>query len=633
MGAQDRSSFDVGDLLNRLEESVTIYDRDARLLYLNYAGARLFARPVHELIGQRPWDLVPSGDGPKSPFRVALESVLAGGPATHATSYVTPWQRWFDVNVYPHPAGAFATSRDITATKNAIDQLSKSEARFRAMVEFAPEAIVILDVSTVKIVDANQAAAKLLGRSRDELLQIDPIVLLAPTQPGTPSPIVRLEDSLRRASSGEIVDGEWAVLREDGKALDVEVCARLLPDTAPPLLRISIFDVTARKHAQERLAEVQKLEAVARLAGGVAHDFNNLLTVIIGGTQLALAGLPPIHIVRDDMQNVMSAAERASLVTKQLLAFGRKQPTSPRVVDLTAYVEGCQPVLQRLVGEDVEVVLDVARPLGGVLIDPAEVEQIVINLVANARDAMPRGGRLSIHTANVLLDSEYERLHNGVPHGRYVMLSVADTGMGIPDAVKAHIFEPFFTTKSLELGTGLGLATVHGIVSHNGGYIWVYSEPGMGATFKVYLPLVENDACPDLSSIVEPTKRFSGSETVLLVEDEASVRAFLRRALQRGGYSVLEASNAGEALLLCEQHGGPIELMITDVIMPRMTGPQLAARLRATRNEMRIVHISGYSEERLDAPGVASAHDGFIAKPMSVDVLLGTVRRVLDREA
>jgi len=286
-------------------------------------------------------------------------------------------------------------------------------------------------------------------------------------------------------------------------------------------------------------------------------------------------------------------------------------------------------VLERLVGEDVEIALELAGQLGCVLIDPAHVEQILLNLAANARDAMPTGGRLAITTANVFLDGEYERLHDGVPAGRYVMLVVSDTGEGIPEASKPHIFEPFFTTKILNRGTGLGLATVHGIVQQNGGHIWVYSEPGLGASFKLYFPLADDPA--SVAEVRAPAHvAHGGTETILLVEDEDGVRQFLRRALQRGGYTVLEARNAGDALLIFEQHPGPIGLMLTDVVMPRMTGPQLAARLRSMKPDLRIVYVSGYNEDRIDRT-IESAHDAFVAKPVSVEALLQAVREVLDR--
>jgi two-component system cell cycle sensor histidine kinase/response regulator CckA len=616
----------MDEVIDRLEDVVVILDGEGRLTYLNPAAARLVGRPVNELLGKLPWEAAPTSGNPAgSTFRPALAAVLSGTPRVTATSFV-PWlDRWYDFDMYALSRGAFVIARDVTAARLANDALSKSEERFRAMVEAAPEAIVIFDTTTGKFCDLNPEAEKLFGRTRAELLTLGPADVSPPSQPGGMTTAVRIAQEMEKVVRGERLETEWTVMGAQGHPITLELRARRLPSTDPVLIRVSMFDITARKQAQEQLAQVQRLEAVARLAGGVAHDFNNLLTVIMGDTELAMSALPKTHPALADLENVLGAAKRSSLITRQLLAFGRRQEAFPRVVDLTLYAERLQPVLQRLVGEDVEVLLDLARPLAGTLIDPAHVEQILINLTANARDAMPTGGRLTIHTANVFLDGEYERLHNGVPPGRYVLLSVADTGEGVPDAVKAHIFEPFFTTKASDRGTGLGLATVHGIVKRNGGHIWVYSEPGLGATFKIYLPLADSPAAAEALPTAEPDRRFGGDETILVVEDEDEVRAFLRRALQRNGYTVLEARNAGEALLLCEQHEDVIHLMVTDVVMPRMTGPQLAARLRPMRPDMRIVYISGYSEDRIEGP-----HDAFVAKPMSVDALLQSVRSVLD---
>jgi PAS domain S-box-containing protein len=620
----------VEELLESLEESVTVYDRDARFVYANAAGARPFGRSARELLGKRPWDLASSDE--VSPFRLALEAVLAGGPRTRTTTWVAAWDRWYEADIYPHPVGALVLARDVTTARRAHDELARSEARFRAMVESAPEAIVILDLTTNRFVDMNRETEELFGRSRTELLGLSPDDLSPRKQPGDVDAAKMIATLRERVLRGEQVAFEWTVIGPRGKPLTVELRARRLPSSDQTVLvRTSIFDITAQKRAQEQLQEVQRLEAIARLAGGVAHDFNNMLTVIIAGIQLALHQLPKGHAACEDLENAMNAAERSALITRQLLTFGRNQTAKPRVLDVTAYIDRVAPVLRRLVGEDVEIVLDLARPLASTLIDPAHVEQVLVNLVANARDAMPKGGRITIQTANVVLDSEYERLHNGVPPGRYVLVSVADTGEGIPAAAKPHIFEPFFTTKALDRGTGLGLATVYGIVKANSGHIWVYSELGYGSTFKVYLPTAD-DTIP--SDDLDPSQRamnLRGTETILLVEDDDDVRAVLRKALQRAGYTIIEAKNAGEALLIVEQHEGAIHLMLTDVVMSRMTGPQLVARLRPIRPQMRIVYISGYNDARLDAPEHAGTYEAMLTKPVSNDVLLACIRDVLDR--
>jgi len=620
----------VADLLESLEESVTVYDRDARFVYANAAAARPFGRPARELVGKRPWDLAPSDE--VSPFRLALEAVLAGGPRTRTTTWVEAWNRWYEADVYPHPVGAVVLARDVTVARRAHDELARSEARFRAMVESAPEAIAIVDFTTNKLVDMNHEAEELFGRSRAELLAMTPVDLSPPTQPGGVDSVQYFSTIRERVLHGEAVGIEWTAIGPRGRVLTLELRARRLPSNDQAVLvRTSIFDITARKRAQEQLQEVQRLEAIARLAGGVAHDFNNMLTVIIAGIQLALHQLPKDHVACEDLENAMNAAERSALITRQLLTFGRNQAAKPRVLDVTAYIDRVAPVLRRLVGEDVEIVLDLARPLANTLIDPAHVEQVLVNLVANARDAMPKGGRITIQTANVVLDAEYERLHNGVPPGRYVLVSVADTGEGIPPAAKPHIFEPFFTTKALDRGTGLGLATVYGIVKANSGHIWVYSELGFGSTFKVYLPMADATLPSDDVDASQRAMSARGTETILLVEDDDDVRAVLRKTLQRAGYTIIEAKNAGEALLVVEQHHDTIHVMLTDVVMSRMTGPQLVARLRPIRPQMRIVYISGYNDARLDGPEHVGTYDAMLTKPVSNDVLLACIRDVLDR--
>ncbi len=628
MPAPPTHAVDLPDLLDLLKEVVVVFDRDGRVLHANASAARAYGQAAGELLGRTHEDIAGAPPAPGTPFRTALAAVIAGGPEVSLLASSREGAHWYEVTIYPHQLGAFATARDVTEMHRAHADLARSEERFRAMVEFSPEAILIFDTSTGRFSDVNPEAEKLFGRTRTELLALGPGGLMPETQPDGRNSEGEVRDVIGRTLGGERVVGEYEALGRGGERLILELHTSLLPSTSPVLIRASLFDITARKRAQQHLADVQRLEAIARLAGGVAHDFNNLLTIIMSSTQLALRGLPRDHPARSDLDASISAAERAALVTRQLLAFGRKQHVSPRVIDLSAYIEHARPVLQRLVGEDVEVALDLSRSLGGAVIDPAQVEQILLNLAANARDAMPRGGRLTLHTSDVVVDAG--GLHNGVPPGRYVQLSVADTGEGIPDAVKPHVFEPFFTTKAQGRGTGLGLATVHGIVKHAGGHIWVDSGPGLGTSFKIYLPVAgprEGDPVP-LEEAEGPA--VGGPETILVVEDEDSVRTVLRRALQRHGYTVLDASNAGEALLLCERHAGVIHLMLTDVVMPRMTGPELATRLRPLRPEMRVVYMSGYNEERLDAPGHDEHSDGFLAKPASVDALLERVRGALD---
>ncbi|MCI0457416.1 MAG: response regulator [Gemmataceae bacterium] len=390
-------------------------------------------------------------------------------------------------------------------------------------------------------------------------------------------------------------------------------------------------EVEDRKRLEAQLLHAQKMDAVGRLAGGVAHDFNNLLTIITGYGELLLAGLRPDEPLRGLAAEITRAGERAAALTRQLLAFSRQQVVAPKVLDLNAIVTDVSKMLQRLIGEDVVLATALAPNLGRVKADPTQVEQVLLNLAVNARDAMPRGGKLTVETANVDLDEAYAHTHPEVQAGRHVLLAVSDTGCGMTEEVKARIFEPFFTTKELGKGTGLGLATVYGVVKQSGGSIAVYTEVGRGTTFKVYLPrLVEMAETTRGGPAAPPIPR--GSETLLLVEDEAGVRALARHALQASGYTVLEASNGVEALRLADQYGAPIRLLVTDVVMPGMGGRELHAQLTALYPGLKVLFMSGYTDDAVFRHGVLEAGLPFLQKPFTVDALARKVRETLDRE-
>ena len=388
-----------------------------------------------------------------------------------------------------------------------------------------------------------------------------------------------------------------------------------------------VTDITQRKQLQEQFRQVQKMEAVGRLAGGIAHDFNNLLTVIMGFGQLLYEKLAAGDPLRAYVDTINKAGDRAAGLTRQLLAFSRQQVLTPQVLDLNSVVANVNTMLRRLIGEDIDLVIRRGHGLGQVKADPGQIEQVIMNLAVNAQDAMPQGGKLTIKTANVMLEEAYARSHYPLKPGPYVMLAVSDTGCGMDEETRAHIFEPFFTTKAKGMGTGLGLATVYGIVKQSGGYIWVESEEGRGTTFTMYLPRIEESVgAVEEKATAAPAR---GTETVLLVEDEGEVRALIRRVLEAGGYTVLEASQGEEALRVSAQHQGPIHLLLTDVVMPGMSGRELAERLTPLRRETKVLYTSGYTDDAILQRSALDPEAAFLQKPFTPDAVVRRVREVL----
>ena len=432
---------------------------------------------------------------------------------------------------------------------------------------------------------------------------------------------------------------DFRILDKEGNIKWLEINAALINWNGKPAILNFLTDITERKRTeeemntlQEQFRHSQKMEAIGRLAGGIAHDFNNLLTIIKGYSQLSLHELKEEGPLKENIEEINKASEKASDLTRQLLSFSRSQMMEMKVIDLNNIVRNLDKMLRRVIGEDVELITCLADDLGRIKADPGQIEQVIMNLAVNAKDAMPSGGKLAIETANVELDGIYARSHIGVKPGRYVMLLVSDTGMGMAPEVKKKVFEPFFTTKEKDKGTGLGLSTVYGIVKQSGGDIWVYSEPSYGTTFKIYFPRV--DEPQDIEGVKEEGVEEGlplGDETILLVEDNEEVRKVTARILKMQGYRVLEASNEGDAFSICDQHDGPINLMVTDIVMPKMDGPELAKQLLSLYPEMKVIYMSGYVENIIPHHGILEKGMEYIQKPFTVNELARKVREVLDK--
>ncbi|HET7789571.1 MAG TPA: ATP-binding protein [Gemmatimonadales bacterium] len=502
--------------------------------------------------------------------------------------------------------------------------LRRSEEKYRALVENSPYGIS-RTTPDGRFIDANPALARILGYdSVDDLIELD-VASGVYRDPAARAGVVE-----RIAAAGGFLQQEIEVRRKDGSPVLVRATARLVRGdvAAPPYLETITEDVTERRALEEQLRQAQKMDAIGRLAGGVAHDFNNLLTAIIGYADLIEADLGAASPHTEDVREIRLAADRAAVLTRQLLAFSRQQVLAPRVMDLNETVSGMRNMLRRLIGEDIELIVQSTPELGHVRADPGQMEQVVLNLALNARDAMPRGGRLIIETANVELDEEYARGHLGGTAGPHVMLAVTDTGVGMDAVTRARIFEPFFTTKEKGKGTGLGLATVYGIVRQSGGSIWVYSEPGAGTIFKVYFPRSFDVATPAVGALQRAEA--DGTETVLVVEDDDAVRTLARRGLEGYGYRVIEARNPGEAVAVSERHVGSIHLLVTDVVMPGQYGPELAQALRRERPELRVLYMSGYTDNAIAHQGLLEAGSAFLEKPFTPGNLAAKVRATLD---
>jgi PAS domain S-box-containing protein len=511
------------------------------------------------------------------------------------------------------------------ALRATQEGLRRSEKNFRSLVTNAPYGICRCD-SAGQLLDANPALLNMLGySSAKELAGKHLGGLYADTQQW-----FELADHLRSAAPFNGLIAEW--LQKDGTATVVRVSGRSVSNGSKErTFELFAEDVTERHALEQRLRQSQKMEAVGRLAGGIAHDFNNLLMVISGYSEFLLDGLGPERALRGPAQEIASASVRATSLTRQLLAFSRKQMLAPRILDLNGVVKENLKMLTRVIGEDIDLVMVPAASLGAVRADAGQIEQVIMNLAVNARDAMPSGGKLTIETSNVSIDEESARLHPSLKPGNYVMLAISDTGAGMDSETQTHIFEPFFTTKGIK-GTGLGLSTVYGIVKQSGGSIWVYSEEGKGTTFKIYLPRITEtvESATQVAADKESASAEPETETILLVEDEANLRYLARQFLEKQGYRVIEAADGAVALQIAVAHEAVIHLLLTDVIMPGMNGRELAQRILEIRPNVKVLYMSGYTENVIGRNGTLDAGVRLLQKPFTLRDLKSKVREVLD---
>jgi PAS domain S-box-containing protein len=617
-----------------------------RLVYVNRTAAGWLSLDPERSVGATMLDLFPEADRPRvhAMFEVArTRRAQDFGAATWTGVGATA------VLIRAVPVGDRAVAvlvDEQDALRRAETEATRLSRFLDSVIENMPAMVFMKEAQNLRFERFNRAGEELLGLTRDELVGKSDYDLFPKEQADffvekdrevlrtgvldVPEEPIRTKQGERWLHTRKIPLYDAAGRPEHLLGLSIDITDK---KRAQDILRAS-HDELARKveRTEEQLRHAQKMEAVGRLAGGVAHDFNNLLSVIQSAAALALGAVEDPAEVRGDLAEIQLAAERASRLTRQLLAFGRRQLLEPRVLDLNEVLLTSREMLVRMIGEDITLEYVQAPDLGRVKVDVGQLEQVVLNLVVNARDAMPRGGRLTIETANVVFDAAYGETHPDVKPGAHVMLAVSDTGAGMDRATLERAFEPFFTTKEQGKGTGLGLSTVFGIVKQSGGSIFAYSEPGRGATFKLYFPRADELRVPSETRL-PAVRNTARGETVLVAEDDEQVRAVLRRVLGRAGYRVLEARSGGDALAVAERYAGHIDLLVSDVVMPEMGGPELGGALRSRRPELRLLYMSGYTDDAVVRHGLLEGEVAFLQKPITPELLLRKVRETLDTPA
>ncbi len=641
------------DELLELGDALCVLDSEFRVIRVNREQERITGLKREQSLGKSHWELWPDSAKPDSQLWVEYHRVQRERVSTQFETYYAPLDLWTHVTVHPTRAGGIAIFfRDVTAHR-------RSEQQRQLALDAAQMGWWVYDPAS-RVATYDRRYTDIYGVTGDRATIENFARLLHPDD--LPTTMAAVEAALDPVAPRSY-QAEYRVNRPDGQQRWVEAHglatfegagaarrATLLVGTVRDITDRKLADLTLRqseartrealalleqaiettRKTEDRLRQGQKMEAVGNLAGGIAHDFNNLLTVILCSAESLKQALNKGEPLHEEAAEIARAGERAAAMTRQLLAFSRRQVLEPRIVDVAQLLRGLEQLLRRVVGEDLELLLLLDEGVHKLRLDPGQFEQVMLNLVINARDAMPDGGRLTIETANVVLDEAYVAEHPEAQLGPHVRIAVSDTGVGMTPEVRSRMFEPFFTTKEPGRGTGLGLSTVYGIVKQSGGSIWVYSEPGQGTTFRLYFPLAEGSE-PYVPPPAAAQVNTRGKETVLLVEDDEQVRQTVHGMLRRAGYHVIAAANGGEALLICEQHTAAIHLLLTDVVMPKLNGRKLAERLHQLRPAMRVLFMSGYTENAIVHHGVLDSGLDFIAKPMSSEALLLKVRELLDR--
>ncbi|MBI2213127.1 MAG: PAS domain S-box protein [Acidobacteria bacterium] len=626
----ERSSFEMcmRGLFDDLFEGIQLVDQEYRYLYVNDTAARQGRRSRDELVGRRMVDVYPGIDTTEM-FQRLRRCMIDRAPQqmTNHFEHADGHRAWFELRFRPVAMGVLVLSADISAEKAVAAELRGSKEHLAATLECMTDGVISTGVGG-RVRMLNHAAERLTGWSADEARgrELDDVVRILDSQS-----LERVEQVAERVLHDALRVGTMrGTLLEarDGARTPVACSGAPIRDAAGAIrgVVIALRDVKEEHALTEMLQRAQKMEALGRLAAGVAHDFNNLLTVIAGYSDIVLGRLPANDPSRAPVGQIRKAGEQAAVLTRQLLAFSRQQVMEPAVVDLNAIVTETHAMLERVLGEDIAIATACAPELAGVLADPGKIAQVIMNLAVNSRDAMPIGGRLTIQTANVELDEAYVNAHAEVRPGPYVLLAVSDTGCGMDASTQARIFEPFFTTKEAGKGTGLGLATVFGIVKQSGGHIWLYSEPGHGTTFRIYLPIA--GARPPAKRPAVAGKELGGRETILVVEDDDAVREIVVEGLRGFGYHVLEARDGNEAIAIAETHETRIDLLMTDAVMPGLPGRVVAERVAALRPGVRILFVSGYTEDAVVRHGLLDEKVAFLQKPFMPASLARKIREL-----